>query len=88
MSLLTENKEILDEISTTLIENEKMTGIELLDIIKKHDPELVSEDKYSEAQSQIADSLQANLDEIEEKANAAVDQALTDITDKLEGKST
>jgi len=49
MSLLTENKEILDEISTTLIENEKMTGIELLDIIKKYDPELVSEDKYSEA---------------------------------------
>jgi hypothetical protein len=83
MNLLTENKEILDEISTTLIDNEKMTGIELLDIIKKYDPDLVSPEKYEEAKSQIADALQENLDEIEEKANAAVDQAMVNITEEL-----
>ena len=43
MKLLTENREILDDISSTLIDKEKMTGLELVDIINKYDPELISQ---------------------------------------------
>ena len=87
MELLTKNKEILDDISKSLIENEKMTGIELLDIIKKYDPDLVSTEKYDLAQSQVADALQENLDEMEEKVSVAVDQAVADINTQLQGMS-
>ena len=51
MKLLTEHKEILDDISNTLIENEKMTGVQLLEIIKKYDPDLVSKEKFEMAES-------------------------------------
>jgi ATP-dependent Zn protease len=34
MSLLTENKDILDAIAKILIDKEKITGIEMLDLIK------------------------------------------------------
>lgn len=88
MKLLNDNKQILDEISDTLIENEKMTGIELLDIIKKHDPELVSQAKYEEAESQIADKLQENMDELEQKANTALDAAIVKFDEELNSKAT
>jgi phage terminase small subunit len=41
---LTENRNILDAIAKTLIEKEKITGIEMLDLIKNIKPELVTDD--------------------------------------------
>lgn len=43
MKLITENKDILDKIAQTLIENEKIDGSELLNIIEGIRPELVPE---------------------------------------------
>ena len=43
MKLLTENRDVLDEIAKTLIEKEKIDGKELLDVMKKIKPELVSD---------------------------------------------
>ena len=44
MQILTDNRNILDAIAKTLIEKEKITGIEMLDLIKKINPELVTDD--------------------------------------------
>ena len=41
MKLITDNKDILDKIAQTLIENEKIDGTELLNIIEGIRPELV-----------------------------------------------
>jgi ATP-dependent Zn protease len=46
MNLLMSNKEILDDIADNLVENEKLSGLQLLDIIKKYDENLVPEEKY------------------------------------------
>lgn len=43
MKLLTDNRDVLDEIAKVLIENEKINGKELLNVIKKVNPSLVSE---------------------------------------------
>ncbi len=44
MKLLLDNKNILDAIAKTLIEKEKITGIEMLDLIKQINPDLVTEE--------------------------------------------
>ena len=41
---LKDNKEILDDIANTLIEEEKINGLALIDIINKKKPELVPAD--------------------------------------------
>jgi cell division protease FtsH len=41
MKLITENREVLDVIAKTLIEKEKINGLELLKIINDLKPELV-----------------------------------------------
>jgi cell division protease FtsH len=44
MHILTENRSILDAIAKRLIEKEKMSGTELLELIKSYRPELVDMD--------------------------------------------
>jgi cell division protease FtsH len=44
MKLLVDNKDILDTVAKQLIEKEKIDGVELLQIIKDVNPELVSSD--------------------------------------------
>lgn len=41
MKILTENRQILDAIAKRLIEKEKISGTELLELIKSFNPELV-----------------------------------------------
>ena len=43
MQLLTENREILDEIAQTLIEKEKIDGEALLRVIQEKNPELIDQ---------------------------------------------
>ena len=43
MKILTENRDVLDAIAKSLIENEKINGKELLNVIKSVNPELISE---------------------------------------------
>lgn len=43
MKIITENRSILDQIAKTLIEKEKVNGMELLKIIQDIKPELVPE---------------------------------------------
>ena len=43
MKLLTDNRDVLDEIAKVLIEEEKIDGKQLLEIMKKVNPDLVSE---------------------------------------------
>jgi len=43
MKLLTEHRDLLDAIAKTLIEKEKMTGTEMMEIIKQMKPYLVSD---------------------------------------------
>ena len=45
MRLLTENREILDEIADVLIKNEKIDGQELLKVIQSINPDLVSQEQ-------------------------------------------
>lgn len=52
MEILTENRDVLDEIAKVLIEKEKIDGKELLNVIKSVNPELIS-DKAMEAVSQL-----------------------------------
>jgi len=42
MNILVENKDVLDKVAKTLIEKEKIDGIDLLQLIKEVKPELVS----------------------------------------------
>ena len=44
MSLLVENKDLLDSIAKILIEKEKITGLEMLDLIKQLKPEIVTDE--------------------------------------------
>ena len=44
MQILTENRDVLDEIAKTLIEKEKISGVELLKVIQKMKPGLVKDD--------------------------------------------
>ena len=41
MTLLTENKDVLDQIAKILIEKEKINGIQLLEIIKDLKPDII-----------------------------------------------
>ena len=41
MNLITQNREVLDVIAKTLIEKEKINGLELLKLINDLKPELV-----------------------------------------------
>jgi len=43
MNLLTENRDVLDEIAKILIEEEKIDGKQLLNLVKRVRPDLVSE---------------------------------------------
>ena len=43
MELLTTNRNILDAIATRLIEKEKIDGIEMLELIKGINPDLVTD---------------------------------------------
>lgn len=52
MNILTENRDVLDEIAKVLIEKEKIDGKELLNVIKSINPDLIS-DKAFEAVSNI-----------------------------------
>lgn len=47
MKLLTDNRDVLDEIAKVLIEKEKINGKELLNVIKSIRPELVTEKAMS-----------------------------------------
>ena len=44
MNLLTEHRDVLDAIADTLIENEKIDGNEMLQLIQKIKPQLVTEE--------------------------------------------
>jgi cell division protease FtsH len=44
MSLLTENRDVLDLIADTLVKEEKITGTQMLSMIRDIRPELVSAD--------------------------------------------
>ena len=44
MDLLTSNRNILDAIANTLIEKEKIDGIEMLELIKSIKPQLVTQE--------------------------------------------
>jgi hypothetical protein len=61
MQILNENKSILDAIAKTLIEKEKITGLEMLELIKQMRPDLIS--------SQAVDAVQKLL-KPEPKGNA------------------
>lgn len=41
MTILTENRDILDKIAVSLVEREKITGVELVHIIQKFNPKLI-----------------------------------------------
>ena len=43
MELLTENRDVLDKIAMTLIEEEKINGVQLIDLINEVKPNLVPE---------------------------------------------
>jgi len=43
MKLLTENREVLDKIAKTLIEEEKINGVQLLELIKDVNPNLIGD---------------------------------------------
>ena len=47
MKILNDNRQILDQIANTLIQKEKISGLEMFDIIKKINPELVSSSSIS-----------------------------------------
>jgi cell division protease FtsH len=50
MELLTTNRDVLDLIADTLIKEEKITGTEMLTMIKKIRPELVTADQIAKVQ--------------------------------------
>ena len=41
LTLLTENRDVLDKIAVALIEHEKISGVELVKIIQKVNPDLI-----------------------------------------------
>ena len=50
MELLTTNKDVLDLIAKTLIRDEKMTGTQMLSMIRDIRPELVTADQIAKVQ--------------------------------------
>lgn len=67
MKLLTENRDILDEIAKVLIEEEKIDGKQLLNIIKNIKPELISE----EAMEAVSKLMQPKADGEDQQAQPA-----------------
>ena len=47
MKILTDNRSILDQIASTLILKEKISGLEMFEIIKNISPELVSSESIA-----------------------------------------
>merc|ERR1719498_1379384 len=74
MKMLTDNRNILDSIANTLIEKEKIDGVQMLTLIKSMNPDLVSDDAMKTvkeyARVQANTSAKAGLEEkpAEEKA--------------------
>ena len=58
MNILVDNRDVLDGVAKTLIEKEKIDGIDLLKIIKDIKPELVS----SKAMTEVYESMKPQLD--------------------------
>ena len=79
MKILTDNRDILDIVAKTLIEKEKIDGVDLLQIIKDANPELVSSDAmqkvYESMKPQLdarkIEELKAKADELEKMAKEA-----------------
>jgi len=79
MKVLSNNKKILDDIAESLIDKEKLTGVDLLDIIRKYDPELISDDKYEQAKTQIAQDIDDTIKSIDEQIDEGTFNALNEI---------
>ena len=71
MSLLTEHRSILDSIANTLIEKEKIDGIEMLDLIKSINPALVSEEAVKKVTELVAKTTEAVVDAAKDAADIA-----------------
>jgi cell division protease FtsH len=52
MKILTENRDVLDMLAKLLIEKEKISGVEMLQEIKKLKPELIKEDAIQKVLAQ------------------------------------
>ena len=61
MRLLTENRDALDEIAKILIEKEKINGKELLAVIAKVNPKLVSEKAMEAVEAMMAPTADTEL---------------------------
>jgi len=59
MTLLTENRDILDALAKTLIESEKIDGIELLQLIKSIRPNLIEDSSIDEMKEVMKPQLEA-----------------------------
>lgn len=64
MQLLTENRDVLDQIAKILIEKEKINGKELLEVIKSANPNLVSEKALDAVTEMMAPVLEAQEPEL------------------------
>ena len=42
LKMLSDNRDVLDQIAVTLLDKEKITGAELLDIVQKVNPDLIA----------------------------------------------
>merc|ERR1719331_1634239 len=62
MELLTENRNILDAIADRLIEKEKIDGIEMLELIKSIQPDLVSDDAMSTVEGLVRQTAETAVD--------------------------
>ena len=69
MDLLTSNRSILDAIANTLIEKEKIDGIEMLNLIKGIKPELVSDN----AMKTVEELVRKTTDKVGDLAKDAMD---------------
>lgn len=54
MTLLTENRDILDQIAKVLIEKEKINGVQLLDLIKEIRPNILPEGAMDAVKAVVA----------------------------------
>jgi len=73
MTLLTENKDVLDAVAKSLIENEKIDGIKLLETIRNIRPSLVEDkalDAIKEAMKPELEARAGQQKDSEEKALA------------------
>lgn len=78
MEIMTENRDILDKIAMTLIEKEKINGIELLNLIGDMKPELIPEG----AAKKLSDFLgrQKNLPELSPAAMSKLEEGVIENT--------